>query len=115
LTVNGYEGQYVQDVYEVEGRKILTDAEECKITYVGYTADTSKYDSLLISCIVALLAAHLALKTAKDPNLSARMRQEYEQVILPRARQIDGNEQNRRKYNMAAHSGWLRSRAYPVR
>jgi len=112
ITVNGYDDSYVQDIYEIEGRNILTDAVECKITYIPYTPDTTKYDPLLVQAIVTLLASRLASKIGKDDRLSQTLLSEYHQVSLPKAQKIDGNEQKRRRYNPSAHSTWVRSRFY---
>ena len=110
ITVNGYDSDYVQDYYEIEGRDILTDAEECKITYVLYSEDTTKYDALLIQAIVTLLASRLASKIGKDDQLSQALLTEYTRVSLPRAQKVDGNEQKRRAYVPSAHSSWVKAR-----
>lgn len=113
-TVNGYSttSSYVQDYFEIESRDILTDADECKITYIQYSADTTKYDPLLIQAIVLKLGAHLALKTAKDPQLAMALIQEYDKVTLPTAQRVDGNERYPRETTNASRSSWVRSRYY---
>jgi hypothetical protein len=112
VTVNGYsmDTAYIQDYYEIEGRAILTDATECKITYIAYTDDVTKFDSLLDRCVVALLSSYLASIVAGDNDLAVRLRQEYEEVVLPRAMRIDAQEMKQRKYSLIDHSGWLNAR-----
>ncbi len=49
-----------QIMYKVEGRKILSNEDTCKIVYVGRIEDTESYDSMLSSTIASALAAETA-------------------------------------------------------
>lgn len=112
ISVNGYSSDtgYVEDLYEVEGRDVLTDADECKITYVQYTDNTTLFDALLTECIILLLASKLASRVGRNPGLSNALLQEYEQVKLKNAKRADGRERNKRKYNLADRSKWIEAR-----
>lgn len=114
VTVNGYDASFVQDWYEVESRDILTDATECKITYISYSEDTTKYDPLLLQATVVLLASRLASKIGKDDGLSQSLLEEYRRVALPLAQKVDGNEQKRRPFYGPAHSRWVAARYIPT-
>ena len=112
IKVNGYstDDGYIQDLYKVEGRDILTDAENMFIEYVEYTDDVTKFDPLLDRAIVTLLASYLASIIPADDQLAVTLRQEYETIVMPRAQRIDGHERNARKYSLINNSSWLASR-----
>lgn len=109
VKVNGYSADtaYIQDNFEIEGRNILTDAEECMISYIEYTDDVTVFDSLLDRAIVTLLASYLASIIAGDDKLAIALRDEFEDVVLPRASRVDSMEQKRRKYSVIANSSFL--------
>lgn len=111
VTVNGYLAGTVEDNYRVEGRNILTDAEECKITYVEYKEDTGDYDPLFIEALAVYLASKIATSIRQDEGMASQLKNEFYRIILPKARKTDGNE---RKVNRALPSGdsnWINSRS----
>jgi len=112
VTLNGYsiDEAYIQSKFEIEGRDILTDAKECKITYIAYTDDVTKFDSHFDRCVVALLSSYLASIIAGEDSLAVTLRREYEEVVLPRAMRIDAQESNPRRYSLINNSTWLESR-----
>jgi hypothetical protein len=109
-TVNGYEIGDNEDAYDVEGRKILTDSDECKITYVAYKEDTGEYDPLFVEALVVYIAAKIATSIRQDENLASQLKQEFYQYALPKARKKDGNEKRQRRIDIANDSDWIRSR-----
>lgn len=110
--VNGHESSesYVQDYYKVESGHILTDADVCNITYVGYTDDTSRFDPLLTESIIVLLASKLASRVGRDARLSLSLLQEYMDAKLPAAMKADAREQKLRRNEYWTESSWVRSR-----
>lgn len=112
LSVNGYkvEQNYVEDNYTIEGRDILTNASECKITYIEYTDDTSLFDPHLTRAIAHLLGSYLATIVATDDQLGLVLRDEYERRVLPKAKMSDSREQNHILPDPASTSAWVRAR-----
>jgi len=80
-----------QAMFKVEGRKILTDEETCRIVYVGRVVDTEQYDSLLSSTIATKLAAETAYAITGSTSVSQQMFAIY-QERLREARSMDAAE-----------------------
>lgn len=110
LTVNGYDITEAQDGFEIEGREILTNAEECKITYIQDETDPNIWDRSFQAAFVVLLASKLAVQTRQDEQLAERLYAEYSREVLPRAMRIDGNERRKRLPNLARESKWVKAR-----
>lgn len=102
------------DEYEIEGKKLLTDAEEAKIQYIKFKTDTNEYDSLFIDALVVLLAAKIAvpIRGGDYTEMAGRLLAEYETVKLPRARKRDAAERKRKWYNPASESRFISSRRF---
>lgn len=109
-TVNGYEDGTTEDLYEIEGRTILTDSDECKITYIQYKEATGDYDSLFIEALVVWLASKIATSIRQDESVSKMMRDEFHMRILPAARMKDGNERKRKRVYPSVESEWVNRR-----
>ena len=80
-----------QVAFKVEGRKILTDAGTCRITYIGRVTDTEQYDSLLSSTIAHRLASEIAYAVTGSNSVVGVMQQMYDER-LREARSIDAME-----------------------
>lgn len=77
--------------FKIEGRKVLSDAGECRITYIGRITDTEQYDSLLSSTVAHRLASEIAYAVTGSNSLANGMQQLYE-ARLREARSIDAME-----------------------
>lgn len=112
VKLNGYsiDEAYLQDKFQIEGRAILTDADEAKIEYVEYTDDVTIFDSLFNRAVITLLASYLAPIIAGDAALGVTLREKYEGIIAPKAKKVDGNEKNARRFSNINNSTWLQSR-----
>ena len=80
-----------QIMYKVEGRKILSNEDTCKIVYVGRIEDTESYDSMLSSTIASALAAETAYAITGSSNIAQLMEQRYQQKMRE-ARSADAME-----------------------
>jgi hypothetical protein len=80
-----------QNMFKVEGRKILTDESTCKIIYIGRVTDTEQYDSLLSSTIAHKLASEVAYAITGSNSIGQQMFQLY-QSRLAEARSMDAAE-----------------------
>ena len=110
LRLNGRDIQERTDLYDIEGRRLLTNATVAKIQYIEYTSDTTVYDALFIECVALRLAGKLATIIRQDEALGNQLKQEYLQVALPRARKVDGNERNKAPYDPREKSRVLNAR-----
>ena len=77
--------------FKIEGRKVMTDAGECRITYIGRITDTEQYDSLLSSTIAHRLASETAYAITGSNSVVGVMQQMYD-ARLREARSIDAME-----------------------
>lgn len=109
-TVNGYDPGDIEDEYEIEGRKILTDSDECKITYIQYKEDTGEYDPLFVEALALLIASKIAVSIRQDEAMASRLYEEFMRYALPAARKSDGNELRKNRILMGNDSAWIKSR-----
>lgn len=80
--------------YKVEGRKLLTDQNECKIRYIKRITNPTQLDPLFIKVMVAGLASQLAVPIANSNTLKDRMDNEFQLAFLEAkmANAIEGQE-----------------------
>jgi hypothetical protein len=98
------------DFYEVEGRKILTDAEIVELQYISIDDCYDNWDPMMVDCVVVLLASKISFEIRQDGGLGEALRNEYERVTLPRARSRNGNERHPRVRIPIGSSLFIRSR-----
>lgn len=112
LQVNGVEclndGQ--SDFYEIEGRKLMTDATFAQVQYIACTDCYDDWDPMFTDCVVVLLASKIAFVIRQEGGLADALRNEYERVTLPRGRSRNGNEIHPRTRNIGQTSKFLQSR-----
>ena len=109
LRINGAVVDQPYDLFEVEGRKILTNAETVKLQYIEFTDDTTKYDSLFVESLALLVASKIANQIRQDEGLAARKYEEYK-VSLANARKVDGNERKVQPYDGRNESSSIQAR-----
>ena len=80
-----------QNMFKVEGRKVLTDETTCRIVYIARITDTEQYDSLLSSTIAHKLASEVAYAITGSNSIAQQMFQLY-QARLSEARSMDAAE-----------------------
>ena len=80
-----------QAMFKIEGRKVLTDEDTCRIVYVGRITDTEQYDSLLSSAVATKLAAEPAYAITCSTSVSQQMLAIYEERMRE-ARSMDATE-----------------------
>lgn len=107
------------DLYEIIGHFLFCDGDvddsdnilPANLKYVAYTDDTSHYDPLFVSALTVLLASRIVTEIKKGAGEEVmRLLQEYETVLLPRARKTSANERRPRPYNPIVQSAFLASR-----
>ena len=78
-------------VYNVEGRKILTDESTINLVYVARVLDVNLYDSALMETISMALAADFAYPLTNSVALGNAMQQKFEKMVSE-ARFLDAIE-----------------------
>lgn len=102
-------GAWHPDYYWViEGRTLLCNLEEANIIYIKMINDTKILDSLCTSALICKLAMRMAFSRTDSRLFVQSLLEEYEQIILPRARSIDTFE--KRNYQEDEYDPWLTSR-----
>lgn len=90
--VQGYDatGVYNQQYrWNIEGRNVLSNIPEMCIKYVGLIEDVSILSPLATDALVNKLATSFVMSRAESKALYATLLEEYETIILPRAKSID--------------------------
>ncbi len=78
-------------VYNVEGRKILTDESTINLIYVARVLDVNTYDVALMETIATALAADFAYPLTNSVSLGQAMQQKYDKMVSE-ARFLDAIE-----------------------
>ena len=106
VSVNGITPERNESYYDEEGDLILTDAEECKLVYIQFESDTSKYDNLFIAALVKYLEAKLAMAVNKDKSLHDQRLAQFEEMFLDKAGAKAANSQRGPAWSQAQESLW---------
>lgn len=93
--------------FRVEGRRLLTDADDAAIVYVRRLADPAAFDALLADAVAARLAHDMAYALAGSAALAGRMWELYVRK-LAEARKADAQEGGAERLEADA---WLDARA----
>ena len=80
-----------QAMFKIEGRKVLTNEETCRIVYISRVEDTELYDSSLSNAIAYRLAAETSYAITGSTSVSQQMFSLYE-ARLREARSMDAIE-----------------------
>lgn len=91
LTLNGVEAKKCEASYTIEGRKLLTDASEARITYVKKVEDPNDFDSLFSDVLAFRLAAAIAVSVTGSESKRDGMEQ-MAALRLNDASFVDANE-----------------------
>ena len=81
-------------VYSIEGRKLLTDADEISIKYVYEPDNIVNFTPDFENCVVVYLAARIALPLSNSPQLSQSLLNELYTIAIPLALGMDNLENN---------------------
>lgn len=110
LEVNGSEaGDVISSEYIIEGRRILTNAEEVRLVYLRQVPDVSEFDALFVRALAVRLAIVLSETIRGTTQKTSELTQLYERVTAPLARRVDANEGRRRKGMLPLNSPLLRN------
>lgn len=83
-------GRFDQNIdWCIEDNKILCNEPVMNIRYIKYMEDTLQFDSLCTSALINKLAQKIAFSKTNSSKLVNELINEYESIILPRARSID--------------------------
>ena len=93
----------------VEGNVILCDYEAAYLSYVSKVEDVNTLDAFLTQAVVQNLAIKLSVPMQLDTAMQNNLIQEYDSVILPKARSVDTLEN---KYWEMEESDFLLSRQH---
>lgn len=77
--------------FAVEGRKILTDTNVCKLRYIWRNEEENTWDALLVEAMTQVMIACLAYSITKSTTKQAA-EEEIIKRVLKEARAIDGQE-----------------------
>lgn len=100
------------EMWEIEGDRLMTDAAEAKVRFIGYDEETHKWDPLFVNAVVVLLASKIALPIRQDDSLAQALLSEYQRVSLPQARMKNGNERKKERFAPWKDSRFVQARRY---
>ena len=88
------------------GRKLLTDETVVYIQYIARPTNTENLNAHITDVLIWNLAMVLCMPMSGDDARETRLRQEFEQVVLPRAKANDAMESREIEYE---ESPWIQS------
>ncbi len=79
--------------YELEGKMVLINDDECYVRYIIDKEDAEgDFPPWFINALVKLLASRLAQRLAKNPQLARTIYEEFLKVVLPQALGADAEQ-----------------------
>lgn len=98
------------DDYEIIGTSLYCDTEQAIIQYVQNQPDSSRFDAMFVDALSYKLAAMIATTLRQDGGkLAGEMLSLYNQCVRT-ARQKNGGEKQRRRFNPINSSRYIQSR-----
>ncbi len=110
LEVNDSEDGDNRSPWIVEGRKLLTNDDECRLVYIFREDDVTKWDALFIDAMALALAVKLTEVIRGATSKTEQLAAQYERITAPLARRVDANEARRRKPLKAMNSLAIQAR-----
>lgn len=98
------------DAYEIEGRKLLTDAGQANIVYIARISDTNQFDSLFVTALSLQMAAELAMPITQSAEKQQALVREFNSLNFQTAARTDSNEVRSKRRLPWQHSDSVRSR-----
>jgi len=92
--------------FKVEGRKLLTDQETCKIRYIKRITNPTELDALFVRVIVCDLASQLAVSITQSKTLKERLDIELKTLLLE-AKMADAMEGLEDEQDEATDDLWV--------
>jgi len=92
--------------FKVEGRKLLTDQETCKIRYIKRITNPTELDALFVRVIVCDLASQLAVSITQSKTLKERLDLELKTALLE-AKMADAMEGLEDEQDEATDDLWV--------
>lgn len=93
--------------FEIEGRRLLTDAEQVDLVYARRVTDPNDFDAMFREALAYRIAAELAYRLANSMTLANSMMQLYrDQLAL--ARSVDAQESGVNR--MTEAGAWIEAR-----
>lgn len=87
-----HQGSAAQLRYQIEGRRLLADADEVFLVYIARVTNTEEWDALATEALAARLAAELAVALTDSRQFAAQLRDDYQEKIQ-RARGVDAKDE----------------------
>jgi len=103
--------EYLDTVFRVEGRKILSDESTINLIYLQKIEDTVQYDTLLTETIAARLAAEICYPLVASATLSRQLYELYERK-LKEARFVDATEGTPASIDQVADTGSIEANTF---
>lgn len=110
LQVNEWEPYEADDNWVVEGNQILTDDDTVQLLYIAQIADCTMFDPLFVKALSMKLAAEIITALTGSREQGAAFQQEYQNLLAPLARRIDGMEGHEKRKLPWVNSDLVQSR-----
>ena len=85
------QAEYLDTIFRVEGRKIVSDESTINLIYVARIEDVNEYDTLLADTLATRLAAEIAYPVVASSSLAQNLLQAYKDKVSE-ARFVDATE-----------------------
>lgn len=110
LSMNEWDMSRRSRAWEVEGRFLMTNAEDAFIRYISRVTDCSQFDSLFVDALSLKLASRIVTPLNGSLPMAEAYITEYEKVTGGRARRTDAFESREDRHPAWVHSDLVASR-----
>ena len=99
IEIDGTNAWGPSEYFDRMGNQLLTGNEDSDepgttlhIEYIFRQEDATTYDPLLVECLALIMAMKMARTLTGSDTKAAQLREEYERVVLPRARTLNATQ-----------------------
>lgn len=110
LQLNAWQASEARDLYEIEGDRLLTDAEEAQLRYTARIEDSEVFPPLFVQALYTKLASKLAQPLSGNRSLSGDLLGEFEKLVQPLAAKANAREGRPRRKLPYVESDFVRAR-----
>lgn len=97
LQVNGYAEDEAPDNWEIEGGRLLCDADSVQVKYLRQVNDGNLFDPLFVEALALKLASRLCIPLTGSDSRAGGFLTGYERITGPRARRVDAFESREKR------------------
>jgi hypothetical protein len=110
IQLNSWQAYETRDLYEIEGERLLTDADSAQLRYTARIEDSEIFPPLFVEALYVKLASKLAEPLTGSTAKAQALLGEFEKLVEPLAAKANAREGRSRRKLPYVESDFVRAR-----